>query len=126
MITTWATSGGGSCCRENRRLVADKLAAAAGENRREAGQARPLLLAVAGRKSLHAAAVWEHAAQDRGAADAIGLAPIAVTTSGAEGGRSAQCLRNRLRGNKRGASDGQERAVGTPKPRWGLLWSYNS
>src|ERR1700694_2642886 len=59
---------------ENRRLVADKLAAAAGENRQEAGQARPILLAVAGRKSPHAAAVWEHAAQDRGAADAIGLA----------------------------------------------------
>ncbi len=33
--------------------------------------------------------------------------PIVVTKSGAEGGRSAQCLRNRLRGNKRGASDRQ-------------------
>src|ERR1700674_1063990 len=33
--------------------------------------------------------------------------PIAVTKSGAEGGRAAWCLRNRLRGNKRGASDGQ-------------------
>ena len=32
---------------------------------------------------------------------------IAVIKSGAEGGRSAWCRRNRLRGNKRGASDGQ-------------------
>jgi hypothetical protein len=59
---------------ENRPLVADKLAGAASENRREAGQARPLLLAAAGGESPHAAAVWEHAAQDRGAADAFGLA----------------------------------------------------
>ena len=49
-------------------MVADELAAAAGENRRTADQARPLLLAAAGGKSPHAAAVWEHAAQDRGAA----------------------------------------------------------
>jgi hypothetical protein len=53
---------------KNRRLVADELAAAAGENRRTPNQARPLLLAATGGESPHAAAVWEHAAQDRGAA----------------------------------------------------------
>jgi hypothetical protein len=51
-----------------RRLVAHELAAAAGENRRTPNQARPLLLAAAGGESPHAAADWEHAAQDRGAA----------------------------------------------------------
>jgi hypothetical protein len=40
--------------------------------------------------------------------------PIAVTKSGAEGGRSAQCLRNRLRGNNRGASDGQKTSRRNP------------
>jgi hypothetical protein len=43
-----------------------------------------------------------------------GSTPIAVAKSGAKGGGSEQCLRNRLRGSKRGSSDGQERAVGTP------------
>src|ERR1700686_4792317 len=39
---------------------------------------------------------------------------------------SEQGLRNRLRGNKRGSSDVQEQPVGTPKSRWGLLWSLIS
>ena len=52
---------------ENRPLVAHELAAAAGENRRTPDQARPILLAAAGGESPHAAAVWGHAAQDRGA-----------------------------------------------------------
>ena len=52
----------------DRELVADELAAASGENRRTPDQARPLLLAAAGGESPHAAAVWKHAAQDRGAA----------------------------------------------------------
>jgi hypothetical protein len=37
-------------------------------SRRTPDQACPLLLAAAGRKPPHAASVWEHAAQDRGAA----------------------------------------------------------
>ena len=53
---------------ENRRLVADELAAADREDWRTPNQARPLLLAAAGGESPHAAAVWEYAAQDRGAA----------------------------------------------------------
>jgi hypothetical protein len=51
---------------ENRRLVADELVAAAGENRRTPDQARPILLAVAGGESPHAAVVWEHAGKDFG------------------------------------------------------------
>jgi hypothetical protein len=43
-----------------------------------------------------------------------GSTPIAVAKSGAEGGGSEHCLRNRLRGNNWGSSDGQKRAVGTP------------
>ena len=64
---------------------------------------------------LHAAAVWADAAADlRRCRCRAGSTPIAVAKSGAEGGGSEQCLRNRLRGSKRGSSDGQKRAVGTP------------
>jgi hypothetical protein len=41
-----------------------------------------------------------------------GSTTIAVAKSGAEGGGSEQCLRTRLRGSKRGSSEGQKRAVG--------------
>ena len=51
---------------ENRALVADELAAAAGENGWTTGQARQILLAAAGGKPPHAAAVWKHAAKDCG------------------------------------------------------------
>lgn len=49
---------------EDRELVADQLAATAGEDRRQAGQARPVLLVDAGRKPPDAAAVWEHGPAD--------------------------------------------------------------
>ena len=42
---------------------------------------------------------------------------------GVEGGRSAWCRRNRLRGNKRGASDGQNEPSARRSFAWGLLWS---
>ena len=54
----------------NRELVADQLAAAAGEDRRAVDKACPLLLAAAGGESSDAAAVWRHAAADGGAAAA--------------------------------------------------------
>jgi hypothetical protein len=50
---------------EDRELVADQFATTAGENRRQAGQARSVLLADAGGKSSHRAAVWEHAMANR-------------------------------------------------------------
>ena len=49
-------------------LVADELASAARENRRQAGQARAVLLADAGREPPDAATVWKHGAADRRAA----------------------------------------------------------
>jgi hypothetical protein len=45
-----------------------ELAAAVGQDGRTAGQARRLLLVVAGGESPHTAPVWEHVTQDRGAA----------------------------------------------------------
>ena len=61
---------------EDRELVADQLAAAAGEDGRPAGQARPVLLAAAGREPSDAAAVREHGAADRcaGGGDRVGPA----------------------------------------------------
>src|ERR1035438_10084199 len=47
-------------------MVADELAAAAGENRRTPNKARPILLAIAGGESPHAEVVWEHAGKDCG------------------------------------------------------------
>jgi hypothetical protein len=59
---------------ENRRLVADELAAAVGQDGWADGQARQVLLVVAGRGASAPAIVWGHAAADLDAADAIGLA----------------------------------------------------
>jgi hypothetical protein len=59
---------------ENRRLVADELAAAVGQDWWAAGQACQVLLVVAGRGTSAPAAVWPDAAADLGAAGAIGLA----------------------------------------------------
>jgi hypothetical protein len=53
---------------ENRQVVADQLAAAAGEDGRSAREARPLLLAAAGREPSHLPPLRVHAAADRVAA----------------------------------------------------------
>jgi hypothetical protein len=50
---------------ENRELVADQLAAQAGENRRSFDQARAVLVAAAGREPSDQATVWEHDTADR-------------------------------------------------------------
>ena len=55
------------------QLVADQLAATAGEDRRPFDQARPVLLAAAGGEPSDAAAVRKHGAADRGAAGASGV-----------------------------------------------------
>jgi hypothetical protein len=52
---------------ENRRLVADELAIAVGQDWWEAGQACQVLLVVAGRGTSAPAAVWPDAAADRAA-----------------------------------------------------------
>ena len=54
----------------NRELVADQLAAAAGEDGWTVGETCPLLLAAVGGESSDAAAVWQHAAADGRAAAA--------------------------------------------------------
>ena len=55
---------------------------------------------------------------------AAGVARVALRLrlqkTGAEGGGSEPCVRNRLRGSKRGSSDGQNRDVGTARSRWEL------
>jgi hypothetical protein len=55
---------------EDRRLVVDQLAAAVGEDRRTASETCAVLLAAAGRRASHAAAFWQHAEKDCGAAAA--------------------------------------------------------
>jgi len=54
-------------------LVADQLAAAAGENRRVFDKACPVLLVAAGRESSDAPGLRKHAAEDRDAAAASGI-----------------------------------------------------
>ena len=69
--TTWATFGGGwGCPQPDQELVDDELAAPADEDRRSAGQARAVLLALIGGGTSEPAAVRRHAAQDLGAAAA--------------------------------------------------------
>src|ERR1019366_2493962 len=58
---------------EDRHLVADQLAAAAGENRRAFDKACSVLLVAAGRESSHPPALRKHAAEDRDAAAAGGI-----------------------------------------------------
>src|ERR1019366_1634180 len=58
----------------DRHVVADQLAAAAGENRRAFDQACPVLLVAACGEPSDAPALRKHAAEDRGAAVASGIA----------------------------------------------------
>jgi len=58
---------------EDRQLVLDQLAAAAGEDGRSIGQARTVLMAALGGESSDATVVWGHAGQDGSATIASGL-----------------------------------------------------
>jgi len=58
---------------EDRQLVADEFAAAAGEDRWAVGEARPLLLAAASGKPSDAGAVCEYGAADCGVAGTSGI-----------------------------------------------------
>ena len=84
----------------NRNVVINQFAAAAGENRRAAGKACPLLLAIAGGEPSHASLVRKHAAADGGFA-AVGRVGAAARRNqsgrrrGVEGGVSEKSLRNR-------------------------------
>ncbi|MGB7723564.1 MAG: IS1380 family transposase, partial [Bryobacteraceae bacterium] len=71
---------------EDRELVADELAATVGEDRRQAGQTCPLLLADAGREPSDAAVVREHGAPNRIAAGAQRIGCGRETNRAKEGG----------------------------------------
>jgi len=112
---------------ENRRLVADKLATAVGQNGWATDQALQVLLVVVGRGTSAPASVWGHAAADCGTADAIGLAlPLRLQNlEPKEEGRHSVGEID-YAATSGALQTGKERAVGTPKPRWGLLWSQIS
>ena len=67
-------------------LLADQLAAAAGEDRRTAGEACALLLAAAGGEPSDAAALWSDAAKDRGTIPLCGTSGIGDPWVGADWG----------------------------------------
>jgi len=69
----------------DKQLVANQLATAAGEDGRPLDKARPLLLAAFSREPSDAAAVWEHALEDREAASAGGITDCWVADKMAQG-----------------------------------------
>jgi hypothetical protein len=71
--------------RADREVVANQLAAAAGENRRAFNQARTLLLAVAGGEPSDAAAFREHAAENCDAAVASRIGGLQSTANFGDG-----------------------------------------
>src|ERR1019366_4193000 len=83
---------------EDRHLVADQLAAAAGENRRTFDKACPVLLVAAGGESSYAPALRKHAAQDRDVtvASRIGRAQSGADFGGEKDRARDNCLRTRL------------------------------
>ncbi len=86
---------------EDRHLVADQLAAAAGENRRTVDKAQTLLLVAAGGESPDPTALRQHAAQDRDAAVASRISRRAGRgdvgdDAGAQGEVSAESLGKRV------------------------------
>ena len=81
---------------EDRQVVGDELATAAGENRRPAGEACPILLASVGREPSDATALRVDAPADRAAALASGVVqpPERRRTPATEQGRE-KCRRHR-------------------------------
>src|SRR5208283_636685 len=65
----------------NRELVADQLAAAAGEDGRTAGETCPLLLAVVGGEPSDETVVWRYAPADRSAVASGGIAEVVAGKS---------------------------------------------
>lgn len=74
-------------------LLADQLAAAAGEDRRMAGEACPLLLAAPGGEPSDVATVWSDATADRSATIASGIGePQTGADFGDERGRGRKSV----------------------------------
>lgn len=101
---------------EDRQLVDEELAAAVGEDRREAGEARPVPLAAAGGEPFDAAVVWKHGAADRRAAGADQIGRRGGQANGLKEGGTERCMRTRL---KLGTSGFSVRGGGGPGPSWG-------
>src|ERR1035437_8816582 len=111
-----AAAGAARACRG---VFAGQLGATVGENRRAVKQACALLLAAAGGESSDAAAVWLHAAEDRGAAVASEIGGLqSAADFGDEIGRQRdKCIR--IQSEKRqfrmfyaNARQNEERRVG--------------
>jgi hypothetical protein len=73
-------------------VVVDQLAATVGKDRRAAGEACPLLLAIVGGEPSHAALVRKHAAADGGAAGASGVVEELGNKYGRKGGKRRSCV----------------------------------
>ena len=88
---------GPGAAKQDRQLVADQFAATVGEDRRQADQARPVLLVDTGRESPDAAAVWGDGAADCGSslADRIGGGGGQANRP-KKGGGMERCMKNRL------------------------------
>jgi hypothetical protein len=97
----------GGAATANRRLVADQLAAAVGENRRAFDKACPLLLVAACGEPSDAPALWKHAAKDR---DAGGTGRIAARDGGFQIGCEETGASMGVVGN--GAANAPEQASG--------------
>jgi len=109
----------------DRRLVADQLAAAVGENRRAFDKACPVLLVAAGGESSDAPALRKHAAEDRGAAAASG---IGGPQSGADFGDEIErqrdkCLKTRLEERQFRVFYANARQNWSVAARWKALWT---
>lgn len=83
--------GGAGTDQENRKLVADQFAAAAGEDGWTAGEACTLLLAAVGGEPSDETVVWQYAPADRravasgGIAEAVGAGKSIQTNSEGRG-----------------------------------------
>src|SRR5713226_3778849 len=87
-----------SVAEEDWELVADELAAAAGENGRSAAETRPVLLAAAGPEPPDAATLRGHGRADRVAALARGVeSATGRRKPGEASGGMAKCPGNRMR-----------------------------
>jgi hypothetical protein len=111
-----------------RHLIADQLAAAAGDNRRAVDKARPLLLVAAGGEPSHTAAVRRHAAQDHGLAGAGGINGTLIADKLGRRKAAQGAVRRESSAKSRGAvlesgRNGSQRATaatasGPPPPDW--------
>ncbi len=75
-LAFWFIEGAAGAAGENRQVVAEQLAAAAAENGRSAGEARPVLLAAAGEEPSNAPPLRVHGRADRAAGPTDGIAEL--------------------------------------------------